>query len=259
MVGILNLTPDSFSDGGKFNKSGLALKRIKYLKSKGCNLIDIGGESTRPGSKQINEKKEWERIRDVLNKVKKINIKISIDTRKTFVMKKSFNYGVNIINDISGLCFDESTVDFLKKTKLPFVLNHSKGTPEIMQNSPKYNNVLLDIYDFFESKIKFLRKKGINHKNIILDPGIGFGKNLKHNITIIKDISIFHSLGFPIMLGHSRKRFIKGISNNNDSKTRIGGTIAGAIKAMLSGVQLLRVHDYNEIEQSLKVFNSLSE
>ena len=127
-----------------------------------------------------------------------------------------------------------------------------------MQNNPKYQNVLLDIYDFFEKKIKFLRKKGINHNNIILDPGIGFGKNLKHNMTIIKNISIYHSLGLPILLGISRKKFIKELSDANDSSLRIGGTISSSIFAMTKGIQILRVHDVNEIIQSIKVFKELT-
>ena len=132
-----------------------------------------------------------------------------------------------------------------------------QGNPKTMQKNPKYNNVILDIYDFFEKKIKFIRSIGIKHNNIILDPGIGFGKNLKHNITLLRNISIFHSLGFPIMLGTSRKRFIKDISGANDSKERLGGTISSSLIATMQGVQILRVHDVNEINQSIKVFNSL--
>ena len=132
-----------------------------------------------------------------------------------------------------------------------------KGTPKSMQLNPTYNNVLLDIYDFFENKLKYLRKEGIKHNNIILDPGIGFGKNLKHNITIIKNISIFHSLGLPVMLGLSRKRFIKDISRENDTKERIGGTVSSCIQAYLQGVQILRVHDIKEINQAFKVFKEL--
>ena len=132
-----------------------------------------------------------------------------------------------------------------------------QGNPKTMQKNPRYNNVVLDIYDFFEKKIKDLRLKGIKHNNIILDPGIGFGKNLKHNITLLRNISIFHSLGFPVMLGTSRKRFIKNLSGINDSKERLGGTISSSLLAIMQGVQILRVHDVNEINQSIKVFNSL--
>ena len=172
-------------------------------------------------------------------------------------MKKAIDYKVDLINDVSGLNYDFNTIDVLKKTNIPFVINHSKGTPQNMQKSPKYKNVLLDIYDFFESKINEIRSKGIRHNNIILDPGIGFGKNLKHNITLINNISIFHSLGFPIMLGVSRKRFIKDLSGNNDSKLRIGGTVASSIYMMTQGVQILRVHDVNEVMQGIKVYKEI--
>jgi dihydropteroate synthase len=146
----------------------------------------------------------------------------------------------------------------LKKYNVPFIIHHSLGTPENMQKNPNYQNVLLDIYDFFEKKIKQIRSYGIKHNNIILDPGIGFGKNLKHNMTIMSNISIFHSLGFPVMLGVSRKRFIKDISGINDSSERLGGTISSVLYAMSQGVQILRVHDVNEVNQALKVFKYLN-
>jgi len=165
---------------------------------------------------------------------------------------------VNLINDVSGLNHDPKTLNILKKTGAPFVLHHMKGNPKTMQKNPKYKNVLLDIYDFFEKKILEIRRKGINHNNIIIDPGIGFGKNLKHNLTILKDISIFHSLGFPVMLGVSRKKFIKELSGINDSKSRIGGTISSSLYTMMQGVQILRVHDVNEVNQSIRVFKSLN-
>jgi dihydropteroate synthase len=145
----------------------------------------------------------------------------------------------------------------LKKNKIPFVIQHSQGTPQNMQNQPKYENELLDIYDFFEKKINYLKKNGIKHNNIIIDPGIGFGKILKHNINLISNISIFHSLGFPILVGNSRKRFIKEIAGKNDSKVRIGGTIASSIYLMMQGVQILRIHDVNELLQSIKVFKEM--
>ena len=255
-MGVLNMTPDSFSDGGKYNQNNLAVKRMKYLFKKGSDLVDIGGESTRPGSKAISEKNEWNRIKNILKKIDKKKL-ISLDTRKSDIMEKGIKLGVKLINDVSGLNYDENSVNILKKYKIPFVLQHSLGNPEIMQNNPKYKNVLLDIFDFFEKKIKFLRSIGIKHNNIILDPGIGFGKNLKHNMTIIKKISIYHSLGFPILLGISRKNFIKQISNNNDSYSRFGGTISSTIFALMQGVQIFRVHDVNEINQSIKVFKRL--
>ena len=257
LMGILNLTPDSFSDGGLYNKKSLGVKHAKKLIKDGCKILDIGGESTRPGSKEVDSGKEWKRVAPTLLKVKRFKKLISLDTRKSFVMERGIKNKVNLINDVSGFEHDTNTIKVLKKTKIPFVIHHMQGNPSIMQKKPKYKNVILDIYDFFEKKINFLRSYGIKHNNIILDPGIGFGKNLKHNITILRNISIFHSLGFPIMLGTSRKKFIKSLSGKNDSKQRLGGTIASSLTAIMQGVQILRIHDVNELNQSIKVFKSL--
>ena len=220
-------------------------------------MIDIGGESTRPGSKVIKENLEWQRIEKILKSLIKKKIPISLDTRKSQIMIKGINLGVKLINDVSGLEFDSQTLNILKKYKVPFVIQHSQGTPENMQKNPRYKNELLDIYDFFEKKIKLLRSKGIKHNKIILDPGIGFGKNLKHNMNLIRNISIFHSLGFPILVGNSRKRFINELSGKNDSKFRNGGTIASSIYLMMQGVQILRIHDVNETIQGLKIFKNI--
>ncbi len=258
LMGIVNLTPDSFSDGGKYNKKNQGFNHAKGLIKQGCAILDIGGEATNPGSNEVSKKKEWQRIKKTLEKIKKLNKFVSIDTRKSWIMKKGIDHKVNLINDVSGLNHDPSTLDILKKTKIPFIIHHMQGNPKTMQKKPKYKNVLLDIYDFFESKINQIRSKGIKHNNIILDPGIGFGKNLKHNITLINNISIFHSLGFPVMLGTSRKKFIKNLSGKNDSKERLGGSISSSLYAMMQGVQILRVHDVNEINQSIKVFRSLN-
>jgi dihydropteroate synthase len=173
-------------------------------------------------------------------------------------MKKGIKFDVKMINDVSGLNYDSETINVLKKYNIPFVVQHSQGTPENMQNKPSYKNELLEIYDFFEKKLKFLKSIGIKHNNIIIDPGIGFGKNLKHNMNLISNISIFHSLGLPILVGNSKKRFIKEISGKNDTKNRIGGTVASSIYLMMQGVQILRVHDVNELIQGLKVFKKLT-
>ena len=256
VMGVLNLTPDSFSDGGKFNTKKKGINHAIKLYKEGADLIDVGGESTRPGSKEVNKEDEWNRINDILKSIVK-KIPISLDTRKSEIMKNGIKLGVKLINDVSGLSFDPETINVLKKNKVPFVIQHTLGTPENKQKNPKYKNELLDIYDFFEEKIKLLRSKGIKHNNIILDPGIGFGKKLKHNMNLIRRVSIFHSLGFPILVGNSRKRFIKDISKKNDSKTRIGGTMASSIFLMMQGIQILRIHDVNEVMQAIKVFKEI--
>jgi len=256
ILGVLNLTPDSFSDGGKFNQKNKAISHAVNLYKNGAYVVDVGGESTRPGSKSVQEKREWYRIKNILNLIVK-KMPISLDTRKSGIMEKGIIMGVKLINDVSGLNYDPKTINILEKYKIPFVIQHSIGTPENMQNNPKYKNELLDIYDYFENKIKIIRSKGIKHNNIILDPGIGFGKNLKHNMNLIRNISIFHSLGFPILVGNSRKRFIKDISKKNDSKTRIGGTMASTIYLMMQGIQIIRIHDVNEVMQGIKVFKEI--
>ena len=256
IMGVLNLTPDSFSDGGKFKKKNLGYKHAVYLFKSGTNIIDVGGESTRPGSREIKIKIEWNRIKSIIKKFGK-KIPLSLDTRKSEIMERGIRAGVQLINDTSGLKHDKQSINVIKKYKVPFVIHHIQGTPATMQIKPKYKNVLLDIYDFFEEKIKYLRFKGIKHKHIIVDPGIGFGKKLKHNMKLISNVSIFHSLGFPILLGISRKRFIKDISGNNDSDKRLGGTISASLFAMMQGVQILRIHDVNDVIQGAKVFNEL--
>ena len=257
LMGILNATPDSFSDGGKYLNNISAKDQINKLLRDGAKIIDIGGESTRPGAKDINYKIEWNRIKSKLRILKNKKCVISLDTRKSKIIQKSIKYNVGIINDVSGLRYDKDTVNILQKNKIPFVLHHMEGNPKSMQNNPRYENVLLDVYDFFEERIKFVRSNKIKHNNIILDPGIGFGKNLKHNVILMSKISLFHSLGLPIMVGISKKRFIKDISKNNDTKERMGGTLSSSIYCVSQGVQILRIHNINEIHQGLKVFNKL--
>ncbi len=254
IMGILNLTPDSFSDGGKFFNSQKAYKQISKMVKAGAKIIDVGGESTRPGSKTILENKEWNRIKKIVKNFKKKhkNINLSIDTRKSEIMIKSIKHGANLINDVSGFNYDKQSLLKLKRYNISKVLHHMQGTPNTMQINPKYKNVLLDIYDFFEKGIKQL-----GDKKIILDPGIGFGKNLKHNLTLMSKISLFHSLGFPILVGTSRKRFISQISGANDSKERLGGTIASVLFLLSQGVQVFRVHNVNEVKQSILVFKRM--
>ena len=251
IMGILNLTPDSFSDGGKFNKNNKSLKHTTEMVLSGANIIDVGGESTRPGSKTIHPEIEWKRVKFVISKFKKKYKKtcLSIDTRKTELMIKSIKFGVDLINDVSGFNYDKNSLPKLKKYNIAKVLHHMKGTPDNMQKNPNYKNVLLDIYDFFESSIN----KRFDNKKIVLDPGIGFGKNLKHNLTLISKISLFHSLGFPILVGTSRKRFINQISGVYDSNDRTGGTLASVLYLLSQGVQIFRVHNVREVKQGIMV------
>ncbi len=255
IMGILNLTPDSFSDGGKFNKKDKSFNHIKEMIISGANIIDIGGESTRPGSKTVNEKLEIKRIKFVLDKFKRKFKKtcLSLDTRKSTVMLFGIKKGVDLINDVSGFNHDKNSLENLRKYKISKVLHHMQGTPSSMQKNPKYKNVLLDIYDYFEKNLK----TKLRDSKVILDPGIGFGKTLKHNLTLISKISLFHSLGLPILVGTSRKRFINQISGQYDSKERIGGTLGSVIFLLSQGVQIFRVHNVKEVKQGILVFKKI--
>jgi len=259
IMGVLNMTPDSFSDGGLFLDETKAYDQANLMKDSGAAIIDIGGESTRPGSKVIDQEDEWNRIKNTIIKLKKnfSNLSISLDTRKSYVMKKGYEHGIDIINDISGLNFDKQSFNFINSKKIPFILHHMQGTPDTMQNNPKYDDALLDIYDFFEKKINFCLEKNYTKETIIIDPGIGFGKNLNHNLRIMSKISTFHSLGCPILIGTSRKRFIEHIVTKFDTSDRTGGTLASVLYGLLQGVQLFRVHNVKEINQGILVFNKI--
>jgi dihydropteroate synthase len=258
LMGVLNMTPDSFSDGGKYNTEKKALKKISEMIKSGASIIDVGGESTRPDSKIISPQVEWERVQNVVKKFKKKFPKtaLSIDTRKSLVMKNSIKCNVDIINDVSCFEFDKDSSRIIKNKNLFKIIHHMQGTPQTMQINPKYNHVLLDIYDFFEEEITKMKKDKYFNK-IILDPGIGFGKNLKHNLMILNKISLFHSLGFPILIGTSRKRFINQISKNFDTKERIGGTLSSILFSLSQGVSIFRVHNVNEVKQGILVFEML--
>ena len=258
LMGILNMTPDSFSDGGRFNTTKKAVHRIRKMIANGADIIEIGGESTRPGSKIIPQKNELKRVKNIIDIFKKKFTKtlLSIDTRKSLVMNYCIKKNVDVINDVSCFKFDQKSFELIKNKNLWKIIHHMKGTPQNMQNNPTYNNVLLDIYDFFENEIKKFKKDRYRRK-LILDPGIGFGKNLKHNLMIINKISLFHSLGFPILIGTSRKRFINQITANYDTKERIGGTISSIIFSLLQGVKIFRIHNVAEVKQSLLVYETL--
>ncbi len=258
IMGVINMTPDSFSDGGKYNSFKKANQRIRQLINSGAEIIDIGGESTRPGSKVINQEIELERVKKIIAKFKKKFPKnlLSIDTRKSKVIDYAIKKGADIINDVSCFKFDQNSFNSLKNKNIWKIIHHMQGTPQTMQINPKYNHVLLDIYDFFENEVKKFQKDKYK-KKIILDPGIGFGKKLKHNLMILNKISIFHSLGFPILIGTSRKRFINQISGNYDTKERIGGTLSSIIYSRSQGVKIFRVHNVEEVKQGLLVYETL--
>ena len=257
IFGILNITPDSFSDGGKNLDLSAAILNAQKMVNEGASFIDVGGESTRPGAKPVSAHEEISRVIPVVQRLNVKKIDLSLDTRNSSTMEFGIVSGVKIINDVSGLTNDSKSLDVVKKYSTPVVVMHMPGTPQTMMKRNKYNDVVLDVYDFFRDRIKFLTQAGLKKENIIVDPGIGFGKNHIQNIKIIKNLSVFHSLGVPLMLGVSRKRFIESITRKSQPQQRLGGTTAATLLGMAQGIKIHRVHDVQEINQALVVFERL--
>ena len=255
IMGVINVTPDSFSDGGLYLNKNAALDHAKKLISEGADIIDIGGESSRPGSKPISIQEEIDRILPVIESLNDFNPSciISIDTYKYEVAEKAISLGAKIINDISGLSFDDGMVDLVVKHKVPIVIMHMKGKPNNMQNNPHYNNLLNEITDFFKKQIRFAKTKGVQDKQIILDPGIGFGKSYDDNFKIIKNLNQLASLGYPILIGTSRKAFIGDILGNVSVQNRIFGTAATVSMCVRNGANIVRVHDVYQMKQVVTV------
>ena len=256
IFGILNVTPDSFSDGGDFFSTDAAITESIKMFHDGADYIDIGGESTRPGANLVKDSDEILRVLPIIQKVNSEGINISLDTRNSSTMKLGILSGVKIINDVSALKNDNESIKVINQYNIPLILMHMPGTPKNMMEK-KYKNVVLDTYDFLEERIKHCVANGLKKKNIIIDPGIGFGKDSKQNLQILKNISIFHSLGCPIMLGVSRKRFISSIVNEVEPKKRFPGSIAVVINSFTQGVQIFRVHDVRETKQALEITDRL--
>ena len=259
IFGILNLTPDSFSDGGTNELVSDSLSKAKKMIEDGANFIDIGGESTRPGADVVIPKDEIVRVMPTIQQLNFNDIDMSLDTRNSSTMELGILSGVKIINDVSALNHDENSIEVIKKNKVPIVVMHMPGNPKTMMTKIRdYDNVLLDVYDFLQQKIKELVILGVSKENIIADPGIGFGKDLDQNLILLKNLSIFHSLGVPLMLGVSRKRFIESISNESLPKKRVGGTISATLLALSQGIRIHRVHDVHEVYQAARVFDKLT-
>ena len=252
IMGIVNVTPDSFSDGGRHNDADRAVVHARLLASQGADFLDIGGESTRPGADFVPDEEEIQRTAPVIARLKKEGLPaISIDTRKSMVARAAIQDGAAVINDVSGLDFDPAMADLCVEFDLPICVMHAQGTPETMQNDPRYSNVVLDVYDALAEKVERLVKLGLDRGKIIVDPGIGFGKTQAHNLALLQNISIFHGLGCAVLLGVSRKRFIGTIGNAPEADQRAPGSIAVAMAAVAQGIQILRVHDVSETKQAL--------
>lgn len=260
IMGILNITPDSFSDGGKYASLSDAKNQFDKMVNQGANVIDIGGESTRPGAKSVSSQNEIKRLTPILKFLKKNKNKIpvSVDTRKPEVMLSAIQYGSDIINDVSGLRYSKKSIPLLSKEKKPIIIMHSISTPKLMQNKINYKNIMLDVYDFLEKKIMECEKLNIDRSKIIIDPGIGFGKNVKQNLKLIENIALFHSLGVPILIGSSRKSFISKIIKNALVDNRIGGSLSSVIYCLSQGVQIFRVHDIFETIEAISIYRNIS-
>jgi len=256
IMGILNVTPDSFSDGGNFLSQDSAYRRAMEMLEAGSHIIDIGGESTRPGAEAVPLEEEWKRISPVIRQLSGEDCIISVDTYKSEIARRSLLEGAHIINDISGLTFDPKMVEVVAEFQVPIVIMHIKGTPRNMQKNPHYENLMEEIFQFLHGQIQFARQNGV--RQLILDPGIGFGKRLEDNFEIIRRLGEFRQLGYPILLGSSRKSFIGNILNRPPSQ-RLMGTVTTVILGILNGAHILRVHDVTEIGESLEILKAVME
>jgi dihydropteroate synthase len=251
IMGIVNVTPDSFSDGGDFYDAKAAAAQARRLASEGADFIDIGGESTRPGAADPGDEEELARIRPVLAVLQDLPVAISVDTRKASVMRAAGALGAGLINDVSGLTHDPEAQAAAVELHLPVVLMHMKGAPSTMQDNPIYADVLLEVYDYLRARIAAVEAAGIPRDLIVADPGIGFGKTAAHNLALLSGLSLFHGLGVPILVGVSRKRFVGSITGEGDPKRRLAGSVGAALAAVGQGVQMVRVHDVLETRQSI--------
>jgi dihydropteroate synthase len=257
LMGVLNVTPDSFSDGGKFFKLEEAIKQGLKLAEEGADMIDIGGESTRPGSEPVTIEEELRRVIPVIEELTKmIQVPISIDTYKSRVAKEALDSGASMVNDISGLRYDPEMKKVIAKYDVPVVLMHIKGTPKNMQENPHYDNLIEEIKTYLIESIKIAKEAGIDGDKIIIDPGIGFGKTPEDNLRILKNLNEFTELGRPLMVGVSRKSFIGKILNL-PTEERLEGSLASMAVAIMNGANILRVHDVKESKMVAKLVDAI--
>ncbi|WP_294606958.1 dihydropteroate synthase [uncultured Roseovarius sp.] len=257
IMGILNVTPDSFSDGGQHFDPAVAIAHASAMADQGAAMIDVGGESTRPGAPAVAIEDEIARTAPVIAAIRaQIATPISIDTRKAPVARAAHAAGANLINDVAGLTYDSDLAPYAVESGLPVCIMHAQGTPETMQRDPRYDNVILDVYDWLAARIDALESTGIARAMIMTDPGIGFGKTQAHNLALLQNLSLFHALGCPILLGASRKRFIGDLSQTPLAADRVPGSLAVALCGVAQGVQMLRVHDVAETRAALKLWQA---
>lgn len=257
IMGILNVTPDSFSDGGRLLDPEAAAAAAVDMAAAGAAVIDIGGESTRPGAPTVWEGDEIARLEPLLSGLAGADLLISVDTRKAAVMRRALSLGARIVNDVSALTHDREALAVVAEAGCPVVLMHHQGDPQTMQDDPRYDDVVLDVFDWLAARISACVAGGIAPDRVIVDPGIGFGKALRHNLELLNALSLFHALGCPLLLGASRKRFIGALSSEAPADRRLAGSLAIATAALGQGVQMLRVHDVPETVQAMRVWRGL--
>jgi dihydropteroate synthase len=256
VMGILNVTPDSFSDGGRHNALPDAVAAALPMQEAGASLIDIGGESTRPGAEFVEPSEEIDRTAPVIRAIGDAStVPVSIDTRKSKVAAAALSAGASLVNDVAGFTFDDHLAPLCAARGVPVCVMHAQGDPKTMQDNPQYEDVVLDVYDFLAARIAYLEKQGIEKARIIVDPGIGFGKTADHNLALLRNISIFHGLGCAILVGASRKRFIGTIGKEPQANARGPGSIAVGLASLAQGVQFLRVHDVPETVQAMRLWD----
>ncbi len=255
LMGIVNVTPDSFSDGGQFSSSAQAIEHALRMAEQGAAILDIGGESSRPGSDAITVAEELARVLPVIEALgTRTEALISIDTRKAEVARQALAAGAHIINDITAMTYDPAMIEVAAVAGVPVVLMHALGDPKTMQDDPRYDDAPTDIYDYLAGRIDTLVAAGVVRERIIVDPGIGFGKTAAHNLQLMGSLALFHGLGCPVLLGASRKRFIGGLTNEPEAARRMPGSIGAALAGAAHGVQIIRVHDVKETKAALDVF-----
>jgi len=260
VMGILNVTPDSFSDGGTLGNVADAVARARAMVSAGADILDIGGESTRPGAAEVPVPEEIARTAPVIAAIRAAGITtpVSIDTRKAGVAEAALRAGADIINDVSALTWDPGLARIAAEAGVPVCLMHAQGTPQTMQADPRYGDVLAEVYEWLARRMDHAVAQGIAPGRILTDPGIGFGKTLRHNLTLLQGLALFHSLGAPVLLGASRKRFIGMLSGVDEAAQRMPGSVAVALHAAAQGAQVIRVHDVAETVQALALWRALT-
>ncbi|MEM9473059.1 MAG: dihydropteroate synthase [Pseudomonadota bacterium] len=256
IMGIVNTTPDSFSDGGVNADADTAIENARAMARDGAVLLDVGGESTRPGSDPVDGTEEWRRIEPVVTALVADGLKVSCDTRKATIMQKVTQAGVAMINDVSALTYDGEALNATAASGLPVCLMHAQGDPKTMQQNPQYDNVVLDVYDWLQRRIDAVAGAGVPRHLIVADPGIGFGKTFDHNLELLAGLALFHGLGVPIMLGASRKGFIGSVTGEKVAARRQTGSAAAALLGAMSGVQFVRVHDVPATRHALSMWQA---